>query len=86
MQNSIAHAAERKAFRKVLKKVIEKSRTDGASEAADELITFVERIIKGAWADGSFDILRRIAEEQDSKWARYTDRLIRDSDPELRTP
>lgn len=85
MQNRIAHAAERKAFRKVLKKVIEKSRTDGASEAADELITFVERIMKGAWADGSFDILRRIAEDQDSKWARYTDRLIRDSDPELLT-
>ena len=83
MQNKIVHAAERKAFKTVLDRFIAKSQTEAAAEAANDLINIVEKIMKGAWSDGSFDMLRQIAANQDSKWARYADRLIKDSDPKI---
>ena len=83
MQNKLVHAAERKAFKAVLDKFIAKSQTETAAEAANDLIGFVEKIMKGAWSDGSFETLRQIASNQDSKWARYADRIIKDSDPKI---
>ena len=83
MQNKVIHAAERKAFQIVLDKFIAKSQTETAAEAANDLISVVEKIMKGAWSDGSFETLRQIASNQDSKWARYADRIIKDSDPKI---
>lgn len=83
MQSKLAHAAERKAFKRVLDKFIAKSQTQSATEAANELIGAVEKIMKGSWQDGSFDNLRAIAADRNSKWARYADRIIKDSDPKL---
>ncbi|MGN0593418.1 MAG: radical SAM protein [Ruminococcus sp.] len=83
MQNKLVHAAERMAFKAVLDKFIAKSRTETATEAANDLIGFVEKIMKGAWNDDSFETLRQIASNQDSKWARYADRIIKDSDPKI---
>lgn len=83
MQNKIVHAAERKAFKIVLDKFIAKSQTKGASEAANDLISSVEKIMKGVWQDESFAMLRQIAANQDSKWAHYVDRIIKDSDPHM---
>lgn len=62
MQSKLAHAAERKAFRRVLDKFIAKSQTQSATEAANELIGAVEKIMKCSWQDGSFDNLRAIAD------------------------
>lgn len=83
MQNKIVHAAERKAFKIVLDKFIAKSQTKGASEAANDLIGSVEKIMKGVWRDESFAMLRQIAANQDSKWAHYVDRIIKDSDSHM---
>ena len=83
MQNKVIHAAERKAFKTVLDRFIAKSQTESAAEAANDLIGVVEKIMKGAWSDGSFDMLRQIAADQNSKWARYADRIIKDSDPKI---
>lgn len=49
MQSKLAHAAERKAFRRVLDKFIAKSQTQSATEAANELIGAVEKIMKCSW-------------------------------------
>lgn len=83
MMNNIVHAAERKAFKTVLDNFIKNAQTKDASQAAESLINFVEKIMKGAWPDSSFDVLRQIANDPDSKWARYTDRLIKNSDPKI---
>lgn len=83
MQSKLAHAAERKAFKTVLDKFIAKSQTQSATEAANDLIGAVEKIMKGSWNDASFENLRQIAADQNSKWARYADRIIKDSDPKL---
>lgn len=83
MQSKLVHAAERKAFQTVLDRFIAKSRTGNAAEVANDLIGSVEKIMKGIWTDESFTMLRQIAANPDSKWARFTDRLIKNSDPHL---
>lgn len=83
MQNKIVHAAERKAFKTVLDNVISKSQTEDASEMANSLINLVEKIMKGSWSDGSFETLRQIADDPDSKWAHYVNRLTRNTDPKI---
>lgn len=83
MKNNLVHAAERKAFKLVLDNFIKKAQTKDASEAAESLIDHVEKIMKGSWPDHSFETLRQIANDPDSKWARYTDRLIKNSDPNI---
>jgi len=83
MQNSIVHAAERKAFQFVLDRLIRKGREEDASEMANSLIDLIQRIMGDSWSEDSFAMFRSIAENPDSKWARYIDRLLRDSDPKI---
>lgn len=77
------HAAERKAFKTVLDNFIKKGQNEDASEMAESLISLVEKIMKGSWSDTSFELLRDIANDPDSKWAHYTDRLIKNTDPKI---
>ncbi len=83
MQNKLIHGAERKAFQTILDKFIAKSQTENAAEVANELIGSVEKIMKGTWQDSSFTMLRGVAADPNSKWARFTDRLIKNSDPHM---
>ena len=81
MQNKVVHAAERKAFQTVLTRLIDKSQTKDAGEIASSLINLVEKIMKGAWKDSSFEMLRSIVDDPDSKWVRYANHIMRDMDP-----
>ena len=81
MQNKVVHAAERKAFQTVLTRLIDKSQTKDAGEIASSLINLVEKIKKGAWKDSSFEMLRSIVDDPDSKWVRYANHIMRDMDP-----
>lgn len=83
MQSKIVHAAERKAFQTVLDKFIAKGQTENAADLANELINFIEKIMKGSWSDSNFEVLRQVAANPDGKWARYAERVIRDSDPKI---
>ena len=83
MQNKIIHAAERKAFKMALDNFIKKGQTEDSSELAESLISLVEKIMRGSWSDSSFELFRQIAEDPDSKWARYTNRLIKNTDPKI---
>ncbi len=83
MQNKIVHAAERKAFKTVLDSFIRKGQNEDAGELAKSLISLVEKIMKGSWSDDSFETLRQIAEDPDGKWAHYTERLIKNTNPDI---
>ena len=81
MQSRIAHAAERKAFQVVLDRLIRRGQTENVSELANSLINTVENIMGSSWKESSYRMLRQIAGNPDGKWARYADRLIKNSDP-----
>jgi len=81
MQNKVVHAAERKAFQTILTRLIDKSQTKDTGEIASSLINLVEKIMKGAWKDSSFEMLRSIVDDPDSKWVRYANHIMRDMDP-----
>ena len=83
MQNRVAHAAERVAFQTVLNKLIKTAQTEDAAEAANSIVNLMEKILGDSWKQESYENLRHIAEHPDSKWARYADRIIRDTDPRI---
>ena len=83
MQNGIAHAMERKAFKTVLDRLIKRSQNENAGEMAESLISLIEKIMGPSWGENGYATLRRIAEDPDSKWARYADRLTKNTDPKI---
>ena len=83
MQNKILHAAERQAFKLGLEHLIEKAQTKSAAGAADSLIHLMETVLGDSWSQEAYDRLRSIAADPESKWARYADRIIRDTDPKI---
>jgi MoaA/NifB/PqqE/SkfB family radical SAM enzyme len=83
MQNKIVHAAERKAFQTVLDKLIAKGQTEDVSELANSLIELIRKVMGNSWSEESYATLRHIADNPEGKWARYTRRLLRDTDPHI---
>ncbi len=83
MQNKITHAAERKLFKTVLDNFISKSQTKDASEMADSLINIVEKVHGNTWSESTYAMFHQIASDPNSKWARYVNRLIRETDPKI---
>ena len=83
MQSDIIHSAERRAFKVTLEKLISKAQTKGAAEAADSLINMIQKILGTTWSEETYARLHRIAGDPNSKWARYADRVIRDTDPKI---
>ena len=78
---SILHAAERKAFQLALDHLIQKGQKEDAAALADSLIGLIKRIMGDSWSEDSYVRLHDIAANPDSKWARYADRVIKDTDP-----
>jgi len=83
MSNSIAHAAERKAFKTILDSMIKKGQTQDVSELGKSMISLMQKILGDSWDSSAFDTLRLVAEDQDGKWAHYAQRLIREMDPHI---
>lgn len=77
----ISHAAERKAFETILESMLKKGQTQDVSDLAEQLIDMIQKIHKDTWSDKSYETLRMVAENPDGKWARYTQRIIRENDP-----
>lgn len=78
---SFLHAAERKAFQLALDHLIQRGKNEDAAALADSLIGLIKRIMGSSWSDDSYDRLRSIAADPNSKWARYANRVIKDTDP-----
>ena len=82
---NLAHAAERKAFQITLEKLVKKAKTENAGEVADSLINLIEKILGPAWKDKTYEELRSIAADPDSKWARFADRVMQNTDEKILT-
>lgn len=82
---SVIHAAERKAFQLALDRVVSKAKEGNAAEVANSLINLVQKIMGDAWKEESFENLRSIANDPNSKWARFANRLIKETDSDILT-
>ena len=79
----IAHAAERKAFEAMLDSLIRKSQTKDVCTVANDFVNMVQKIHSSVWTPETFEMLHQIANDSDSKWAHYAERLLRECDPYL---
>ena len=79
----IAHAAERKAFETLLDSIIKKGQTQDISDVAQSMVDMVQKLHSSVWTPETFAMLHEVANNPDGKWARFTQRLIRESDPYL---
>ena len=79
----IAHAAERKAFEAMLDSLIRKSQTKDVCTVANDFVNMVQKIHSSVWTPETFEMLHQIANDPDSKWAHYAERLLRECDPYL---
>ena len=83
MAKSFAHIAERKAFEITLDSIIKKSQTQDLSEVMLPLVDKVEKIMGDDWEASSYEMLRSLAKNPDSKWTHYTQRILREVDPHI---
>ena len=83
MLKQISHSVERKAFQTVLDSIIKKGQKEDVSELAGNLINLVEKAMGSEWSADSYAMLRQIASNPDGKWARYAQRIIRETDPNI---
>ena len=83
MAKSLAHIAERKAFEMTLDSIIKKSQTQDLSEVMLPLVDKVEKIMGDDWEASSYEMLRSLAQNPDSKWTHYTQRILREVDPHI---
>lgn len=74
---------ERKAFGKVLDSIINKSQDQEPSEVFLPLIDMMEKILGDAWEKSSFEMLRKLVGQKDTKWSRYTERILKEVDPNI---
>ena len=79
----IAHAAERKAFEAMLDSLIRKSQKKDVCTVANDFVNMVQKIHSSVWTPETFEMLHQIANDPDSKWAHYAERLLRECDPYL---
>ena len=79
----LSHAAERKAFETILDSMIKRGQTQDIGELAQTLVDLMQKILGNSWKAESFDMLRRVADDPDGKWAHYAQRLIREYDPSI---
>ena len=77
----LSHAAERRAFETILDSMIKKGQTQNVGELASELVDMIQRILGDTWKPESYELLRRLSEEPDGKWAHYAQRILRECDP-----
>ena len=72
MAKSLAQIAERKAVEMTLNSIIKKSQNQDLTSVMLPLVDKVEKIMSGYWEDSSFEMLRHLAKDPNSKWTHYT--------------
>jgi len=81
--NQITHAAERKAFETILSKIINKAQTKDVSELTESILKLMKGIMGDSWSENSYKVFQDIADNPNSKWGRYVERLIRENDKDI---
>ncbi len=74
---------KRAAFGKVIDKVIRKTNEQGVQKSFGPLVKKVKKVMGDGWTDQAYANLQTIAEDPDSKWGHYVERVIRDTDPKV---
>ena len=84
MSFSLAHKAERKAFEITLNSIVKKAQKgEDLSEVFNSLIDKMEKVLGDSWKASSYEMLRKLSCDPDSKWTRYTHRILREVDPNI---
>ena len=83
MANGLVHSIERAAFSKILDRALVKSGEKSVQEAFEPLLDKVKSIMGDGWSDKAYENLQYIIDHPDSKWGRYVERIIRDTDPKV---
>ena len=83
MAKSLTHIMERKAFEKGLDAIISKSQENDLSEVMLPMVDKIEKILGDSWQKSSYEMLRQLACQPDSKWTHYTKRILREVDPHI---
>ena len=66
-----------------LNSIIKKSRDQDLASVMLPLVDKVEKIMGDDWEASSFEMLRNLANDPDSKWTHYTERILREVDPHI---
>ena len=64
-------------------RLIRKSQTKDVCTVANDFVNMVQKIHSSVWTSETFEMLHQIANDPDSKWAHYAERLLRECDPHL---
>ena len=84
MSFNLAHKAERKAFEITLNSIVKKAQKgEDLSEVFNSLIDKMEKVLGDSWKASSYEMLRKLSCDPDSKWTRYTHRILREVDPNI---
>ena len=83
MVMNVKHIMERKAFEKGLALMIEKSQEKDLLEVMLPMIDMLEKILGDSWEQSSYELLRTLAKDPDSKWTHYTQNILRNVDPHI---
>ncbi|MBR3375040.1 MAG: radical SAM protein [Firmicutes bacterium] len=83
MANGLVHSIERAAFSKILDRALVKSGEKSVQEAFGPLLDKVKSIMGDGWSDKAYENLQYIIDHPDSKWGRYVERIIKDTDPKV---
>ena len=84
MSFNLAHKAERKAFEITLNSIVKKAQKgEDLSEVFNSLIDKMEKVLGDSWKASSYEMLRKLSCDPDSKWTRYTHRILKEVDPNI---
>ena len=76
-------SVERKIFEKVADDIIQKGRTEEGDQYFLSLIGKIQAIMGDIWRPETYENLKKIVGNKDSKWFRYTQRILRETDPNI---
>ena len=83
MVKDVKHIMERKAFEKGLESIINKGQEKDLTEVMLPMINMLEKILGDAWEGSSYELLRKLAKDPNSKWTHYTQNILRNVDPHI---
>ena len=74
---------ERKIFSGIADNIIKKGQTEDGDRYFLSLVDNIQRIMGDSWHEESYENLRKLVGKKDGKWFRFTQRLLRESDPHI---
>lgn len=77
------HRIERRIFAGITDKILEKGQTEDGNRYYLSLIGKIQKIMGKTWRAETYGNLKNVVGNKDSKWYRYTQRLLRDTDQNI---